>query len=80
MDPLEIPREAVEVLALGGGNLLAWIAHSEQIWFPMTASLINYVAPAYGLPDLRGPLAFMTLMYIGLRLGDLLEERNELEA
>ena len=61
------------------GHGFAWIAHTEQIWMPMAGAYIRYLAPAYNLPDLRGPFAFLTLCYIGLRLGDLWNKRDELE-
>lgn len=61
------------------GNGFAWIAHSEQIWFPMLATLHRQLAPMLGLPDLRGPFIFITLLYVGFRLSDLLEEKDELE-
>ncbi|WP_311170646.1 hypothetical protein [Halobellus ordinarius] len=61
------------------GNLFVWIAHSETIWFGMLGSYQTYLAPVYNLPDLRGPMAFATLLYVGLRLGDLWERREEVE-
>jgi len=67
-------------LAVGAGNLLAWIAHSEQIWFPIAGTYMRYISPMYNLPDLRGPFAFLALLYIGLRLGDLLDKRDELNS
>lgn len=61
------------------GNVFAWIAQSEQIWFPVFGAYAKYISPMYNLPDLRGPLAFLTLAYIGLRIGDLLDKRNEVD-
>ena len=61
------------------GNLVAWIAHSETIWFGMLGSYQTYLAPVYDLPDLRGPMAFATLLYVGLRLGDLWSKREEID-
>jgi hypothetical protein len=66
---------AIGVLAHG----FAWIAHTEQIWMPMAGAYVRYLAPAFDLPDLRGPFAFLTLCYIGLRLGDMWNKRDELE-
>ena len=76
MGLLDLPREAVESLAITGGNLLAWIAHTEQIWFPTAGAYVRFVAPEYGFPDLRGPFLFLTLLYIGLRIGDLLDKQD----
>lgn len=61
------------------GHGFAWIAHTEQIWMPMAGAYVRYLAPAYNLPDFRGPFAFLTLTYIGLRMGDLWNKRDELE-
>lgn len=71
----DIGAAIIGVLAHG----FAWIAQTEQIWMPMAGAYVRYLAPAFGLPDLRGPFAFLTLCYIGLRLGDLWNERNDLE-
>lgn len=68
---------AVLVGSVGHGTM--WIMHTEQIWFPMVGAYVKYLAPVYNLPDMRGPLAFLSLVYIGLRLGDLWNERNEIE-
>ena len=57
----------------------AWIAHTEQIWMPAIGAYVRWLAPAMGLPDLRGPFLFITLLYIGLRLGDMLNAENKLE-
>lgn len=58
----------------------AWIGHTEQIWFPMAGAYMRYLQPELaGLPDLRGPFLAITLAYIGLRIGDLLNEREELQ-
>lgn len=61
------------------GNLFAWMAATEQIWFPALGAYVRFLAPVYDLPDLRGPFAAITLLYIGLRIGDLLNKRNEVE-
>jgi hypothetical protein len=66
------------VLALLG-NLAAWIAQSETIWMGMLGSYQTYLAPVYNLPDLRGPMAFAALLYVGLRLGDLWDKREEID-
>lgn len=60
------------------GNLLAWIAHTEQIWFPMMGAYVRYLAPETGLPDMRGPFLLMTMMYIGLRIGDMWNDKEEI--
>jgi hypothetical protein len=65
---------------LSVGNLLSWMAHTEQIWFPAVGAYVRWIAPAYNLPDLRGPFAFITLLYIGLRIGDLLDKRDEINS
>lgn len=61
------------------GNVFAWVSFSEQIWFPMLGAYVRFLQPVYELPDLRGPFAFVTLLYIGLRIGDLWNKREELE-
>jgi hypothetical protein len=65
---------------LSVGNLFAWMAQTEQIWFPTVGAYVRWIAPAYNLPDFRGPFAFVTLLYIGLRVGDLLEQRDEIDS
>jgi hypothetical protein len=65
--------DTVAVLANG----VAWIAQTEGIWFPMAAAYARYLQPIYGLPDIRGPLAFLTLVYLGLRLADLWDAKDE---
>lgn len=62
------------------GNLIAWIAHTEQIWFPMAAVYVNDLSAAFGLPDLRGPFLALTLLYVGFRLGDFVDKRDEIES
>ena len=62
--------------AATAGNLLAWVAHTEQIWFPMMGAYVRFLAPETGLPDLRGPFLLMTMMYIGLRIGDLWNDKE----
>lgn len=57
----------------------AWLSATEQIWMPTMGAYVRYIAPELGLPDLRGPFLFLTMLYIGLRLGDFWDERNELE-
>ncbi|NHN59822.1 MULTISPECIES: hypothetical protein [Halorussus] len=69
---------AAGVLAVLGHGF-AWVSHTEQIWMPMAGAYVRYVAPATGLPDLRGPFLFITLVYIGLRIGDLWDRRDDLE-
>ena len=61
------------------GHGYAWIAHTEQIWFPMIGAYVRFVAPETGLPDLRGPFLVLTMMYIGLRIGDFWNKRDTLE-
>ena len=78
MDLLDIPKEAAEALAILVGNGFAWIAGTEQIWFPTIGAYIRFVAPATELPDLRGPFLALTLLYIGLRVGDMLDKTDEL--
>lgn len=73
-------RSALEGLTVLGGNLFAWLAHTEQIWFPMVGAYVRFLQPELGLPDLRGPFLFLTLLYVGLRIGDLLKERDTLES
>lgn len=68
---------AVVIAVLGHG--FAWVSHTETIWMPMAGAYVRYLAPAYNLPDLRGPFLFITLVYIGLRMGDLWNKRDELE-
>ncbi|EMA14495.1 hypothetical protein [Haloarcula marismortui] len=65
--------DTVAVLANGA----AWIAQTEGIWFPIATTYARYLQPIYGLPDIRGPLAFLTLVYLGLRLADLWEAGDE---
>lgn len=72
-------RRLWEGVAAAFANLFAWFAHTEQIWFPIAGAYIRYLEPAFGLPDLRGPFAFLTLCYIGLRIGDLWNKKEELE-
>jgi sterol desaturase/sphingolipid hydroxylase (fatty acid hydroxylase superfamily) len=57
----------------------AWISATEQIWMPTMGAYVRYIAPGLGLPDLRGPFLFITMLYIGLRFGDLWDERDEIE-
>lgn len=78
MEILDIPREAAEALLVMLANGFAWIAHTEQIWFPTAGAYVRFVAPEYGLPDLRGPFLFLSLLYIGLRVGDLLDKEDEI--
>lgn len=80
MDLLDAPREAAEALGILLGNGFAWIAHTEQIWFPTIGAYVRFLAPEYGLPDLRGPFLALTLLYIGLRLGDMLDKGDELQS
>lgn len=61
------------------GNLAAWIAETEQIWFPIVGAYTRWIAPAYNLPDLRGPFVFVALLYVGLRIGDMLNKKEEIE-
>lgn len=61
------------------GHLFAWIAQTEEIWMSVAGVYIRYIAPELDVPDLRGPFLFLTMVYIGLRLADLWNERNELE-
>ena len=77
MDLTKTSSELLGGLAVVFGNLFAWVAHTEQIWFPAIGAYIRFVAPAYDLPDLRGPFAFLTFLYIGLRIGDLLTKRKD---
>ena len=72
-------RSAIEGGIALLGNLVAWMAASETIWFGMLGSYQTYLAPVYELPDLRGPMAFATLLYVGLRLGDLWSKRQEID-
>ncbi|WP_435145922.1 hypothetical protein [Halobaculum sp. P14] len=72
-------KHIAEVATALAGNLWAWFAATEQIWFPTVGAYVRWIAPAYNLPDLRGPLAFLTLCYIGLRLGDLWSKNDSLE-
>lgn len=74
-----IGRTHIEAVVGLLAHLFAWIAQTEQIWFPVAAAYVRDLAPVYGLPDLRGPFAALTLMYVGLRLGDWLNKRNEIE-
>lgn len=74
-----IGRTQIEAIVALLGHSAAWLAHTEQLWFPMTAAYVRYIAPVYELPDLRGPFAAITLVYLGLRMGDWLNERNEIE-
>lgn len=64
-------------VVLVAGNLFAWLGHTEQIWFPAIGAYIRFVAPIYDLPDFRGPFLFLTLIYIGFRIGDLLDKRKD---
>jgi hypothetical protein len=66
------------VLALVG-NGFAWVAQSEEIWFSIIATYVRHIAPGTALPDLRGPFMLLTLAYLGFRLGDLLDKRDELD-
>ncbi|WP_132060244.1 hypothetical protein [Halorussus amylolyticus] len=61
------------------GNLFAWVSQTEQIWFPMASVYVKDIAEVYGLPDLRGPFLFLTLVYLGLRLGDLWGKTEDLD-
>jgi hypothetical protein len=72
-------RSAIEGGIALLGNLVAWMAASETIWFGMLGSYQAYLAPVYDFPDLRGPMAFVTLLYVGLRLGDLWSKRQEID-
>lgn len=72
-------RNALEAVAATFGNLFAWFAHSEQIWFGIFATYVRDIAPAMNLPDLRGPFLFLTLVYLGLRIGDLWDRRDEID-
>lgn len=60
-------------------HAFAWIGQTEQIWMPVAGAYVRYIAPETPLPDLRGPFLFLTLLYVGLRLGDMWNKRNELE-
>ncbi|WP_134671729.1 hypothetical protein [Halorussus marinus] len=66
-------------LAVAGvaGNLFAWMAQTEEIWMSIAGAYVRYLAPGLGLPDLRGPFLFLSLVYIGFRLSDLWDERDE---
>jgi hypothetical protein len=72
-------KNAVEMILGFMMNTVAWIAHSEQIWFGLAGTYMRVLRPMYGLPDLRGPFIFLTLLYVGLRLADWLEQREEIE-
>lgn len=74
-----IGRSYAEALVALGGNLAVWIAHTEQMWFPMASAFVRYLAPMYGLPDLRGPFLAITMAYLGLRLADWFDKREELD-
>ncbi len=60
-------------------HTVAWIAQSEHIWFGLAETYMRVLGPMFGLPDLRGPFIFITLIYVGLRLADWLDAREELE-
>ncbi|EMA24637.1 hypothetical protein [Haloarcula argentinensis] len=72
-----IGKESVADLTAVLANVVSWVAHTEQIWFPMAAAYARYLEPVYGLPDIRGPLAFITLTYMGLRLADLWDAKDD---
>ena len=74
-----IGRNTLEVLVGLLANGAAWAATTEQIWFPIAAAYVRYIGPIYNLPDMRGPLAFISLAYIGLRLGDLWNARDDMD-
>ncbi|MFB6134877.1 MAG: hypothetical protein ABEJ55_07805 [Halanaeroarchaeum sp.] len=80
MELLDIPKEAIEVLTILIGNGFAWMAGTEQIWFPTIGAYVRFIAPTTQLPDLRGPFLAITMLYIGLRLGDMIDKGDELEA
>jgi len=69
----------VAPLVVSVANLGAWVAHTEQLWFPVVGAYYRYIAPTYNLPDLRGPFIFLTLLYAGLRIGDMLNKKEEIE-
>ncbi|MFB6368387.1 MAG: hypothetical protein ABEJ00_02100, partial [Gemmatimonadota bacterium] len=71
-------KHAVEVVIAAISNTLVWIASSEQIWFSIVGG-IQFMKPVLGLPDLRGPLAFVTIIYVGLRAADWLNARKKLD-
>ena len=58
-------------------NGVAWFAGTEQLWFPMAATVYRYMGPIMDLPDLRGPFLFLTLCYLGLRLSDWIDKTDE---
>jgi len=72
-------KDALEGIAAVFANLFAWMAHSEQIWFPLVSTYVRHISEAFGLPDLRGPFIFLTLVYAGLRFGDLLDKRESID-
>lgn len=72
-------KNAGESVALFALNSVAWIAGSEQIWFGLAGTYMRVLRPMYGLPDLRGPFIFITLLYVGLRLADWMDAREEIE-
>jgi hypothetical protein len=78
MDLTETTGETLRGVFITLANLFAWVAHTEQIWFPAAGAYVRYLEPTYqALPDLRGPFLALTLLYIGLRVGDLLDKRDE---
>ncbi|QLG62198.1 hypothetical protein [Halorarum salinum] len=72
-------RDAAGPLVAALGNLFAWVASSEEIWFSVVATYIRFIAPETALPDLRGPFLFLTLCYLGLRLADLWDAKDEVD-
>lgn len=76
----ELSSDGIAGFVATAGNLVAWLAHSEQIWFPMLGAYVKFVGPVFELPDLRGPFAFLTLVYLGLRLGDLVAKKDKTES
>lgn len=71
-------RGTVEAATALAGNAFAWFAGTEQIWFPTVGAYTRWIAPALGLPDLRGPFLAITMCYIGLRAGDLWNKRDDM--
>jgi len=74
-----VNKNVIEATTATAGNLFAWFAHSEQIWFGIAGTYVQFLAPNLNLPDLRGPFLFLTLCYLGLRLADLWEKQDEIE-